>query len=59
MRCDECSGSGACDPCSGYGCYPDSYPNAGDGPECDVCDGAGICIGCLGQGEISEGVRAS
>jgi hypothetical protein len=59
MRCDECSGSGACDPCGGYGYYPDSYPNAGDGPECDVCDGAGICVGCLGEGEISEGVRAS
>lgn len=51
MRCDECSGSGSCDFCDGYGCYPDSYPGAGDGPECDVCEGAGTCAECFGSGE--------
>ena len=27
--CQECNGSGACDPCDGYGFYPDSYPGVG------------------------------
>jgi hypothetical protein len=53
MRCDECSGTGACDPCDGYGCYPDSFPNAGDGPECEVCGGTGDCPECGGFGEAS------
>lgn len=51
MRCGECSGSGSCDLCDGYGCYPDSVPGAGDGPECDVCEGAGECAECFGSGE--------
>jgi len=51
MRCGECSGSGGCDPCDGYGTYPDSFPNAGDGPECDICDGTGRCPECQGTGE--------
>jgi hypothetical protein len=50
MICDGCSGSGACDPCDGYGTYPDSYPNAGDGPDCDLCTGDGVCIACDGTG---------
>ena len=41
MRCGECSGSGACDACDGYGTYPDSSPNAGDGPECEICEMTG------------------
>ncbi|NMI00860.1 hypothetical protein [Pseudonocardia acidicola] len=54
QRCSECSGSGACDPCDGYGCFPDSFPNAGDGPDCDVCAGDGICAECGGSGEMSN-----
>jgi len=54
MRCGECSGSGACDPCDGYGTYPDSFPNAGDGPECEICDGTGQCPDCGGTGDISS-----
>jgi hypothetical protein len=54
MKCTECSGSGACDGCDGYGCYPDSYPNAGDGPDCDICDGSGICAGCGGTGDTES-----
>ena len=53
MRCGECSGSGGCDACDGYGTYPDSYPNAGDGPECEICDGTGRCPECGGTGEIT------
>ena len=49
-KCAECRGSGACDPCDGYGCYPDSYPNAGDGPECERCAGSGECPDCHGTG---------
>jgi hypothetical protein len=52
--CEACSGSAACDPCDGYGFYPDSFPNAGDGPECDVCDGSGQCPECFGTGEQQE-----
>ena len=48
--CQECHGSGACDPCDGYGSYPDSSPNAGDGPECDCCTGSGECPECHGTG---------
>jgi hypothetical protein len=48
-KCSECRGSGACDPCDGYGCYPDSYPNAGDGPECERCAGSGECPDCHGN----------
>jgi hypothetical protein len=51
MRCGECSGSGACDPCDGYGTWPESCPNAGDGPECEICDGTGRCPECAGTGE--------
>ncbi|GAA1187503.1 hypothetical protein GCM10009608_24050 [Pseudonocardia alaniniphila] len=51
MVCAECTGSGACDPCDGYGFFPDSFPNAGDGPECDVCEGTGTCPECFGTGE--------
>jgi hypothetical protein len=51
MRCGGCSGSGACDLCDGYGCYPDSFPNAGDGPECEICDATGVCVECGGSGE--------
>lgn len=46
MICDLCSGSGACDPCDGYGTFPDSYPNAGDGADCDICDTSGSCPNC-------------
>ena len=48
--CSECHGSGACDPCDGYGFYPDSHPDAGDGPECDRCNGSGRCPECHGDG---------
>lgn len=48
MICQECSGSGGCDPCDGYGTRPDSFPNAGDGLECAVCSGDGVCVGCCG-----------
>ncbi len=51
--CTECHGSGACDPCDGYGFYPDSFPNAGDGPECDCCTGSGDCPECHGTGTAS------
>ena len=54
MRCRECSGSGACDPCDGYGTYPDSFPNAGDGPECEICDGTGQCRECGGTGDVDN-----
>lgn len=54
MTCDGCSGSGACDPCDGYGCWPDSFPNAGDGPECDRCAGDGTCPDCGGTGETNH-----
>ena len=50
MICDECSGSGACDPCDGYGTLSDSYPNAGDGTDCVICAGDGICPDCGGTG---------
>lgn len=50
MICDNCGGSGACDPCDGYGTTPDSYPNAGDGTDCDICDGTGTCPDCGGTG---------
>ncbi len=53
-RCGGCSGSGSCDSCDGYGCYPDSFPNAGDGLDCDVCSGDGICVECNGMGETSN-----
>jgi hypothetical protein len=53
MRCGTCSGSGACDPCDGYGTYPDSSPNAGDGPECEICDATGRCTECHGTGDTS------
>jgi hypothetical protein len=49
-KCQECNGSGACDPCDGYGFYPDSYPGAGDGPECECCTGSGECPRCHGSG---------
>ena len=32
MNCEECNGSGACDPCDGYGVYPDSYSGRGRRP---------------------------
>ena len=51
MRCGECSGSGACDACDGYGTYPDSSPNAGDGPECEICEMTGRCPECGGSGD--------
>lgn len=35
--------------CDGYGCTPDSYPNAGDGIECEACTGSGLCPGCYGE----------
>ncbi len=50
QNCQECNGSGACDPCDGYGFYPDSYPGAGDGPECEYCAGSGDCPDCRGNG---------
>ena len=50
QNCQECNGSGACDPCDGYGFYPDSYPGAGDGPECEFCAGSGCCPDCHGNG---------
>ena len=46
QECEQCRGSGACDPCDGYGFYPDSSPGAGDGPECEFCDGSGECPTC-------------
>jgi hypothetical protein len=48
--CEQCQGSGACDPCDGYGFYPDSASGAGDGPECDCCNGSGACPTCRGLG---------
>ena len=48
-ECEQCRGSGACDPCDGYGFYPDSYPGAGDGPECEFCTGSGECPTCTGN----------
>ena len=54
MRCRECSGSGACDPCDGYGTYPDSFPNAGDGPGCEICDSSGQYPECGGTGDIDN-----
>ena len=54
MRCGECSGSGACDPCNGYGTYPDSSQNAGDGPECEICEATGRCRECGGTGETTH-----
>lgn len=57
MICTECNGSGACDPCDGYGTFPESSPNAGDGPECDTCDGSGSCSGCRGTGENTHTVN--
>jgi len=53
QNCQECNGSGACDPCDGYGFYPDSYPSAGDGPECEYCAGSGNCPECHSQGTTS------
>jgi len=52
-NCQECNGSGACDPCDGYGFYPDSYPGAGDGPECKYCAGSGDCPNCHNDGATS------
>ncbi len=54
MRCAECAGSGACDACDGYGCYPDSYPTAGDGAKCAVCSGDGICVACCGERNVAN-----
>jgi hypothetical protein len=54
MTCQECNGSGACDPCDGYGTYPDSFPNAGDGQDCDICSGSGNCPDCNGTGETTN-----
>ena len=54
MRCGECSGSGACDACDGYGTYPDSSPNAGDGPECENCQTTGRCPECGGTGDTTQ-----
>jgi hypothetical protein len=51
MRCEQCGGSGGCDPCDGYGYAPDSYYNAGDGAECETCEGTGQCPECHGTGE--------
>jgi len=51
QECEQCRGSGACDPCDGYGFYPDSYPNAGDGPQCEYCAGSGDCPVCHGSGQ--------
>ena len=56
MRCELCNGSGACDPCDGYGTYPDSSPNAGDGPDCEICDSSGECPNCHGTG-IDNGTK--
>jgi hypothetical protein len=53
QNCQECHGSGACDPCDGYGFYPDSYPGAGDGPECEYCAGSGDCPDCHGTSATS------
>ena len=46
QECEQCRGSGACDPCDGYGFYPDTEPGAGDGPECEFCTGSGECPTC-------------
>lgn len=54
MRCTGCFSSGACDACDGYGCYPDSFPGAGDGPECEMCSGDGQCPECFGTGETTN-----
>ncbi len=54
MRCTECAGSGACDSCDGYGCYPDSYPRAGDGARCEVCSGDAMCVACRGAGSVPD-----
>ena len=54
MTCEDCSGSGACDPCDGYGTLPDSYPNAGDGADCDLCATDGVCITCGGTGTTND-----
>jgi hypothetical protein len=54
MRCGNCNGSGACDPCDGYGTYPDSSPNAGDGPDCEICQGTGRCPECDGTGDTNN-----
>ena len=53
-ECEQCRGSGACDPCDGYGFYPDSSPNAGDGPECEYCAGSGDCPDCHGTGQDNQ-----
>jgi hypothetical protein len=53
MGCGNCNGSGACDPCDGYGTYPDSAPNAGDGPDCEICQGTGRCPECDGTGDTN------
>ena len=54
MRCGECSGSGACDPCDGYGTYPDSFPNAGTGPNARSATQPGRCPECGGTGETDS-----
>lgn len=59
MKCTECSGSGSCDGCDGYGCYPDSYPHAGDGPDCGICDGSGECVECGGTGTTRNDEQAA
>ena len=59
QECEQCRGSGACDPCDGYGFYPDSYPGAGDGPECEYCTGSGDCPGCRGAGTASTSTTST
>jgi hypothetical protein len=59
QKCQECSGSGGCDPCDGYGFYPDSYPGAGDGPECEYCTGSGDCPNCHGEGTASTSTTSA
>ena len=57
MRCGECSGSGACDPCDGYGTFPESWPDTGDGGECTICSGSGVCPECYGDGTPPDEYR--
>lgn len=63
MICSGCNGSGACDPCDGYGTFPDSYPNAGDGDECTTCGGDGLCVDChdttTNETDNNDSVKAS
>ena len=57
-NCQECGGSGACDPCDGYGFYPDSYPGAGDGPGCERCAGSGECPDCHATGTTTSTITS-